>query len=113
MQNVGAWRTLRVFNKISSHDAVSWNAILGRYAIHGPGMEALKHFEKMCEEGVQPNDITFVCLLLACSCANLVDEGLCYCVLMSTVYTISAIWNTTLAWLTFLVMLAIYRRQRI
>ncbi len=56
---------LRVFNKISSHDAVSWNAILGRYAMQGPGMEALKHFEQMCEEGVQPNDITFVCLLLA------------------------------------------------
>jgi hypothetical protein len=77
---------LRVFNKISSHDAVSWNAILGRYAIHGPGMEALKHFEQMCEERVQANDITFVCLLLACSCA-----GLCYCVSMSTVYMISAI----------------------
>ncbi len=109
---------LRVFNKISSHDAVSSNAIsanaiLGRYAIHGPGMEALKHFEQMCEEGVQANDITFVCLLLACSCAGLVDEGLCYCVSMSTVYMISAIWNTTLAWLTFLVMLGIYRRQRI
>jgi pentatricopeptide repeat protein len=79
-----------VFNKMSSHDAVSWNAIIGRYAIHGPGMEALKHFEQMCEEGVQPNDITFVCLLLACSCAGLVDEGLCYCVSMSTVYMISA-----------------------
>jgi hypothetical protein len=35
--------------------------------MHGHGKEALKHFEQMCEEGVQPNDITFVCLLLACS----------------------------------------------
>ncbi len=29
--------------------------------------EALKHFEQMCEEGVQPDDINFVCLLSACS----------------------------------------------
>jgi hypothetical protein len=28
----------------------------------GQGKEALKHFEWMCE-GVQPDDITFVCLV--------------------------------------------------
>ncbi|KAH8966520.1 hypothetical protein BDL97_03G029200 [Sphagnum fallax] len=33
----------------------------------------------MCEEGVQPDDITFACLLSACSHAGLVDEGMhCY-----------------------------------
>jgi pentatricopeptide repeat protein len=36
-----------------------------------------KHFEWMCEEGAQPNDIYFVCLLSACSHAGLVDEGRC------------------------------------
>jgi pentatricopeptide repeat protein len=41
--------------------------------------EALKHFEQMCEEGVQPNDVTFVCLLSGCSHEGLVDEGMwCY-----------------------------------
>jgi pentatricopeptide repeat protein len=30
----------------------------------------------MCEEGVQPDDITFICLLSACSHAGLVDEGM-------------------------------------
>jgi pentatricopeptide repeat protein len=49
-----------------------------------------KHFEQMCEEGVQPDDITFICLLSACSHAGLVDEGMrCYAS-MSTVYLISA-----------------------
>jgi hypothetical protein len=28
--------------------------------MHGHGKEALQHFEQVCEEGVQPNDITFV-----------------------------------------------------
>ncbi len=29
--------------------------------------EALQHFEQMCKEGVQPDDIDFVCLLSACA----------------------------------------------
>jgi pentatricopeptide repeat protein len=67
-----AWR---VFNKMPSQNAVTWNAILGGCAMHGHGREALKYFEQMCKEGVQPDDITFVCLLSACSHAGLVDEG--------------------------------------
>jgi pentatricopeptide repeat protein len=49
-----------------------------------------KHFEQMCEEGVQPDDIIFVCLLSSCSHAGLVDEGMrCYAS-MTTVHMISA-----------------------
>ncbi|CAK9269740.1 unnamed protein product [Sphagnum jensenii] len=81
-----AWR---VFNRMPSQDVVTWNAILGGCAMHGHGKEALKHFERMCEEGVQPDDITFICLLSACSHAGLVDEGLRCFALMSTVYGIS------------------------
>ncbi|CAM6067263.1 unnamed protein product [Sphagnum tenellum] len=79
----------RVFNRMPSQDVVTWNAILGGCAMHGHGKEALKHFERMCEEGVQPDDITFICLLSACSHAGLVDEGLRCFALMSTVYGIS------------------------
>jgi pentatricopeptide repeat protein len=81
-----AWR---VFNRMPSRDVVTWNAILGGCAMHGHGKEALKHFERMCEEGVQPDDITFICLLSACSHAGLVDEGVRCFALMSTVYGIS------------------------
>ncbi len=66
----------RVFNKMPSRDVVTWTAILGGCAMHGHGREALKHFEQMCDEGVQPDDITFVCVLSACSHAGLVDEGM-------------------------------------
>ncbi len=79
-----------MFNQMPSRDVVSWNAILGGCDMHGHDNEALKHFEQMCEEGVQPDDITFVCLLSACSHAGLVDEGMrCY-VSMTTVYMVSA-----------------------
>ncbi|CAK9882736.1 unnamed protein product [Sphagnum jensenii] len=58
---------LKVFNKMPSRDVVTWNAMIGGYAIHGHGKEALKQFEQMREEGVQPDDTTFGCLLSACS----------------------------------------------
>ncbi|CAM6023970.1 unnamed protein product [Sphagnum balticum] len=80
----------RVFNKLPSHDVVSWNALLGGYAMHGHGKEVLKNFERMCEEGVQPDDITFICLLSACSHAGLVVEGLCCYASMSKIHKISA-----------------------
>jgi hypothetical protein len=44
----------------------------------------------MCEEGVQPDDITFVCLLSACTHTHLVDEGRHCFYFMSTVYMIPA-----------------------
>ncbi len=80
----------RVFNSMPSHDVFSWNALLGGFAMHGQGKEALVHFEQMCEEGVHPGDVTFVCLLSACSHAGFVDEGLHFYSLMTTVYRIPA-----------------------
>ncbi len=79
-----------VFNKLPTRDVVSWNAMLGGFAMHGHGKEALAHFEHMCVEGIKMNGITFVCLLSACSRAGLVDEGLVYFDSMSSIYGISA-----------------------
>ncbi len=82
-----AWK---VFNKMPLHDVVSWNAMLGGFAMHGHGKEALEHSKQMCEEGVKPNDVTFVCLLSACSHSGLVDEGLQCFGSMSTIHMLSA-----------------------
>jgi pentatricopeptide repeat protein len=80
----------RVFHKMPSRDVVTWNAMLGGCAMHGHGREALRHFEQMCDEGVQPDDITFVCVLSACSHAGLVDEGMCLYASMIRDYMIPA-----------------------
>jgi pentatricopeptide repeat protein len=82
-----AWR---VFNRMPIRDMVSWTAMLGGYAMHGRGKEALRHFEQMCEKGVEIDKITFVSLLSACSHGGLVDEGLHYFESMHLVYGISA-----------------------
>jgi pentatricopeptide repeat protein len=82
-----AWR---VFNTMPSRDVVSWNAMLGGFALHGHGEEALAHFERMCEEGIEVDNVTFVCLLSACSHAGLLCEGQRSFGSMSTVHKISA-----------------------
>jgi pentatricopeptide repeat protein len=71
-------------------DVVTWIAILRGCAMHGYGTKALKYFEQMCEEGVEPYDITFTYLLLACSHVGLVDEGMRCCASMVINYMIFA-----------------------
>ncbi len=57
--------------------------------MHGHGKEALNISEQMCEEGIQRNDSTFVCLLSVCRHPGFVDEGMrCYAS-MTTDYMIS------------------------
>ncbi|CAM6066490.1 unnamed protein product [Sphagnum tenellum] len=70
-----AWR---VFNRMPRCNMVAWTAMLGAYALHGHANEALAHFKRMCEQGVEIDHITFLSLLSACWHAGLVDEGLCY-----------------------------------
>jgi hypothetical protein len=86
MQNVGAWMMPVECSTSCQHQM--WSP--GMPYLQDVPKDALKFFEWMCEEGVQPDDITFVCLLSACSHAGLVDEGMrCYAP-MITVYMISA-----------------------
>ncbi|XP_058102662.1 pentatricopeptide repeat-containing protein At3g26782, mitochondrial-like [Magnolia sinica] len=59
----------------SGRNVSSWNVMISGYGMHGHGKEALHLFSRMQEEGVEPNHITFTCILSACSHAGLVDEG--------------------------------------
>jgi pentatricopeptide repeat protein len=52
--------------------------------------KALEHFEQICQESVDIDHVTFVCLLSACSHAGLVDEGIHQFDSMGLVYSISA-----------------------
>ena len=65
----------RSFSKIAERGLVSWSAMIGGLAQHGHGEEALKMFNQMLEEGVQPNHITLVSVLCACNHAGLVTEA--------------------------------------
>ncbi|KAK3025219.1 hypothetical protein RJ639_044567 [Escallonia herrerae] len=67
---------LEMFNRTPSIElnASSWNALISGYGMHGLGREALEIFTRMKEEGVEPNHITFISVLSACSHAGLIDE---------------------------------------
>ncbi|XP_008784229.1 putative pentatricopeptide repeat-containing protein At5g52630 [Phoenix dactylifera] len=70
--------SVQVFDEIQHPSDVAWNSIVGVFAQHGRGKEAIGAFNRMISRGNKPNHVTFVSLLMACSHAGLVDEGLEY-----------------------------------
>ncbi|KAL8160741.1 hypothetical protein V2J09_002278 [Rumex salicifolius] len=68
----------KVFEYAKRRDTSCWNSIISTYAHHGEAEEALSAFERMLKQGIQPNYVTFVGVLSACSHAGLVDAGLDY-----------------------------------
>uniref|UniRef100_A0A1D1Z4J2 Pentatricopeptide repeat-containing protein At1g20230 n=1 Tax=Anthurium amnicola TaxID=1678845 RepID=A0A1D1Z4J2_9ARAE len=68
-----------VFDAMPCRNIVSWNAMLGGYAMHGKAGDAAQLFDLMQEGGQQcPDAITFTCLLAACGQAGLTEQGLHY-----------------------------------
>ncbi|XP_019422034.1 PREDICTED: pentatricopeptide repeat-containing protein At2g22410, mitochondrial-like [Lupinus angustifolius] len=81
----GALQTARdIFFAMPEKNVVSWNIIIGALALHGFGEDAIEMFEKMQENGLCPDEITFTGLLSACSHSGLVDSGQYYFDMMST-----------------------------
>ncbi|KAM7278027.1 hypothetical protein ACFE04_005161 [Oxalis oulophora] len=64
-----------IFDKMRRRNVISWTSMINAFAIHGDASNALSFFNKMKDENVEPNWITFVGVLYACSHAGLVDEG--------------------------------------
>ncbi|KAH7671379.1 TPR-like protein [Dioscorea alata] len=70
--------SILIFQEISKPTETAWNSILGVFAQHGRGKEAMEIFNQMVSRGISPNHVTFVSLLMACSHSGLVEEGLEY-----------------------------------
>ncbi|XWS44353.1 hypothetical protein CRYUN_Cryun15aG0037900 [Craigia yunnanensis] len=81
-------KALNVFNGMAKRDVVSWNAMLQGFAMHGRGREALHIFSGMKKEGFQPDRVTFVGVLCACTHAGFIDEGVEYFYAMEKDYGI-------------------------
>uniref|UniRef100_A0A7N0SV37 DYW domain-containing protein n=1 Tax=Kalanchoe fedtschenkoi TaxID=63787 RepID=A0A7N0SV37_KALFE len=63
------------FDGLPQKNLVSWNAILGGYAMHGKCKEALEIFNSMQKNRQKPDHISFTCILSACSQNGLTKEG--------------------------------------
>lgn len=65
----------KVFQQIIDPDLVCWTTMIASYANNGKGLEALQLFDQLKISGIEPDAVTFVGVLSACSHAGLVDEG--------------------------------------
>ncbi|PKI63492.1 pentatricopeptide repeat-containing protein At5g52850, chloroplastic [Punica granatum] len=68
----------KAFDDIPKPNVVSWNVLISRLASNGLVSSALSSFEDMRLAGVNPDSITFLLVLSACSRGGLVDLALEY-----------------------------------
>ncbi|KAI5084874.1 hypothetical protein GOP47_0001043 [Adiantum capillus-veneris] len=62
------------FFKVPSQDVITWSALIGGYAQQGCEQEAFELVKTMWQHGVEPNHVTYVHVLEACSNINAVLE---------------------------------------
>uniref|UniRef100_A0A0E0QBS2 DYW domain-containing protein n=1 Tax=Oryza rufipogon TaxID=4529 RepID=A0A0E0QBS2_ORYRU len=78
----------RVFDRMPEKDVQTWSSMIIGLANHGLGHESLSLFSKMISEGMKPNGVTFVGVLIACTHVGLVSEGKKYFRSMNEVHGI-------------------------
>ncbi|KAK9074373.1 hypothetical protein SSX86_006971 [Deinandra increscens subsp. villosa] len=66
----------KLFESTQYKDLVMYTSMVGGYAIHGMGEEALRIYYKMVENGGRPDHVIITTILSACSHTGLVHEGL-------------------------------------
>ncbi|KAG6625722.1 putative pentatricopeptide repeat-containing protein At1g68930 [Carya illinoinensis] len=72
----------RMFNDMKIKDEVSWTALVSGFAQFGEAKETIDLFERMLAQGLEPDEVTFIGVLSACSRAGLVEKGHRYFELM-------------------------------
>ncbi|GAU29588.1 hypothetical protein TSUD_164360 [Trifolium subterraneum] len=68
----------KAFDDVEKPDLIGWTSIIVSYSQHGKGADALAAYELMKREGIQPDAVTFVGILSACSHSGLVEEAFFY-----------------------------------
>ncbi|XP_020233529.1 pentatricopeptide repeat-containing protein At5g61800 [Cajanus cajan] len=64
-----------VFESCTDKKLFTWNAMLVGFAIHGEGSMVMSYFSRMIAEGVRPDGVTLLGVLVGCSHAGLVSEA--------------------------------------
>ncbi|XVE57948.1 hypothetical protein DITRI_Ditri04bG0130400 [Diplodiscus trichospermus] len=58
---------IKLLERFSCRDVVSWTSVISGYVLHGLMREALLVFFRMQEDGIIPNEVTILSILHACS----------------------------------------------
>ncbi|KAI5069866.1 hypothetical protein GOP47_0016167 [Adiantum capillus-veneris] len=78
----------QVFDRLLVWNVAAWTALITGYAQAGQVEMVYNSFIHMTGQGIEPNVVTYVVLLTACSHAGLVDEGQMYFESMRAAYHI-------------------------
>lgn len=78
----------RLFKQMPIRNLISWNSMISGFAQNGRGFEAIGLFNEMVKEGVQPDYISFLGVIFACSHAGLVQQGREFFISMTEEYGI-------------------------
>ncbi|MCO5580820.1 hypothetical protein L7F22_034692 [Adiantum nelumboides] len=78
-----------VFDKLSSTSSVSWTVLITGHACQGENLQIFELFHRMEKQGIEPDNVTFLSLLTACSHVGLVEEGEEYFAYMCRCYRIA------------------------
>ncbi|RVX21290.1 putative pentatricopeptide repeat-containing protein [Vitis vinifera] len=65
----------KIFEGLSSKDAVSWSTMINGYGLHGDSEAALALLSQMRLSGMKPDGITYASVLSACSHGGFIDQG--------------------------------------
>ncbi|XP_024545858.1 pentatricopeptide repeat-containing protein At4g02750-like [Selaginella moellendorffii] len=63
------------FDEMPERDTVSWNAMISGYVQNGHYRDALQQYRKMCLDGLEPTNATFVSSLDACAKLQSLEDG--------------------------------------
>lgn len=69
-------KAIDIFDKIKDKDVKTWTTMISCYGAHGQTRKAIETLYRMEKEGFQPNEITFLAVLNACSHGGVVVEGM-------------------------------------
>ena len=64
-----------VCDHLEDRDVVSWTILIDGYVQNGLANEALECFRKMEDEGVPPSEVSYICILKACSTLGSLEIG--------------------------------------
>lgn len=64
-----------LFDMIPTKDLISWTVMIAGYGMHGFGKEAIAAFSEMRQAGIEPDEVSFISILYACSHSGLLNEG--------------------------------------
>lgn len=79
---------MQVFEEMPRRDVFAYTVMISGLSSHSRGQMVIDLFVRMEEEGVRPNEVTFICLLSACGRMGMVERGRELFEKMSSVYGI-------------------------